>query len=122
LCEPHSTKPREDALQWARQTGPDVLEAEAYRPRLAADGSTGSIASPDAAIRRWSGILEDLTCPVLVVHGTDDRIQPHESGVAAARITGGTLVSFDGSGHMPNLRDPVRFNLLLREFVERVTP
>ena len=47
-------------------------------------------------------------------------MQPHDVGVEAARLTGGTLVSFDGSGHIPNLRDPVRFNLLLREFVERV--
>jgi hypothetical protein len=25
-----------------------------------------------------------------------------------------------GSGHMPNVRDPVKVNLLLREFVERL--
>jgi pimeloyl-ACP methyl ester carboxylesterase len=36
-------------------------------------------------------------------------------------MTGGTLVTMDGSGHMPNLRDPVRFNLILRRFIEVVS-
>ena len=29
--------------------------------------------------------------------------------------------SFEGSGHAPHLRDPVRFNLALREFVDPAT-
>ena len=44
----------------------------------------------------------------------------HQVGVEAARLTDGRLVTFAGSGHIPNLRDPVRFNLLLRDFAERV--
>jgi hypothetical protein len=27
----------------------------------------------------------------------------------------------EGSGHLPNARDPVRVNLLIRDFVHRVT-
>ena len=75
--------------------------------------------TPEQAIRRWSRMLQALECPLLVVHGTHDRIQPYEAGVEAARITGGTLATFEGSGHMPNVRDPVRFNLVLRDFIER---
>ncbi len=61
-----------------------------------------------------------MTCPLLFVHGTDDRVQPHASSERAAQITGSPLISLAGAGHLPNLRDPVRFNLLLREFVDRV--
>lgn len=120
FSEPHSTKPREDAVEWAKETGPDVLEAEASRLAPRTEGTTGSVESPAEAIRSWSQVLEQLTCPVMVVHGTSDRIQPYANGVAASRITDGTLVSLEGSGHMPNVRDPVRFNLALREFIERV--
>ena len=105
FSEPHSTKGLEDAVAWAMETGPGVLEAEAMQP-------------PPS--RPVAELLSELRCPTLVVHGCDDQIQSHDIGVEAARLSNATLVSFDGSGHMPNLRDPVRFNLLLREFVERV--
>jgi pimeloyl-ACP methyl ester carboxylesterase len=120
--EDHSTKPREDAVGWAAETGPDVLSAEAGRPRVDFDGTRSSVTVADDAVAAWSRLLRELTCPVLVVHGTRDRIQPHATGVETARLTGGTLVSFEGSGHMPNVRDPVRFNLLLKDFVEGINP
>lgn len=104
--EPHSTKPREDAVEWAAETGPDVLEAE----------SRSSESEPGDA-----DVLAGLTCPVLVIHGTRDRIAPNTAGEEAGRLTGGTLASLTGSGHFPHVRDPVKVNLLLREFVERVT-
>lgn len=118
--EPYSTKAREDAVEWAAETGPDVLEAEASRPALTLDGSVSSVSAPATAVAAWSQVLSDLTCPVLVVHGTRDRIQPHAAGAEAARLAGGTLVSFEGSGHMPNVRDPIKFNLLLRDFIEGI--
>jgi len=103
--EPHSTKPREDAVGWALEGGPESLEAEARGDPM---GLTGE------------EIFAAVTCPTLVIHGTDDRIQSHRVGVEAARLSNGTLASLAGSGHIPNVRDPVRVNLLLREFVERL--
>jgi len=103
--EPHSTKPREDAVGWALEGGPESLEAEAKGNPM---GLTGE------------EIFAAVTCPTLVIHGTDDRIQSHRVGVEAARLSNGTLASLGGSGHIPNVRDPVRVNLLLREFVERL--
>jgi pimeloyl-ACP methyl ester carboxylesterase len=105
FSEPHSTKCIDDAVGWAMETVPSVLEAEARKPRP----------EPPSA-----EMLGRLRCPTLVVHGLDDRIQAHEQGVEAARLARGTLVSFNGSGHLPNVRDPVRFNLLVREFAERI--
>ena len=103
--EPHSTKVREDAVGWAAESGPAILEAEAAHP-------TGG--------RPVRELLAQVRCPTLVVHGDEDRVISYQIGVEAARLTGGTLVTFAGSGHIPNLRDPVRFNLLLREFAERM--
>ena len=56
--------------------------------------------------------------PALVVHGDRDRISPPRSGAALARATGGSLVVLEGAGHIPNARDPVRVNRLIREFAE----
>jgi predicted glycosyltransferase len=54
---------------------------------------------------------------VLVIHGSDDQIRAHESGAALAQLTRGELVTLEGSGHGPHVRDPVKVNLLLRDFV-----
>ena len=54
--------------------------------------------------------------PVMVLHGSDDHITPHARGEALSDATGGRLVTLEGSGHNPAARDPVRVNLLLREF------
>lgn len=109
ISEPHSTKQREDAVGWALETGPEVLTAEAAKPPFSSAGEL-----------TWQEVLEGIDCPTLVFHGTKDRIHPHERGIEAARITGGTLVSMEGSGHMPNTRDPVRFNLALQGFLREV--
>jgi pimeloyl-ACP methyl ester carboxylesterase len=105
FSEPHSTKPREDAVAWAAETGPDVLQAEAFQP------------PPRRSI---ADILATVRCPTLVVHGDDDRVTSHGVGVEAARLSGGAMATFAGSGHIPNVRDPVRFNRLLHEFVQGV--
>jgi pimeloyl-ACP methyl ester carboxylesterase len=105
FIESHSTKPIEDAVGWALEGAPDMLQAEDARPEPE---------EPDTEI------FSKIGSPVLVIHGTRDRIQPHRVGEEAARLSQGSLVSMVGSGHMPNVRDPVRVNLLLREFVERL--
>ena len=64
----------------------------------------------------------EVRCPVLVIHGTDDAIRPHESGRRLAEATGGTFVSLEGSGHSPHARDPVKVNLLVRDFVDPPRP
>lgn len=106
FSEPHSTKPIEDAVGWALETNAAVLEAESAHPGP----------EPD-----WVEMLRSLSCPTLVIHGTGDRIQPYERGRRAAELSGGTLLTMEGSGHIPNVRDPVKVNLALAEFVRRVT-
>jgi pimeloyl-ACP methyl ester carboxylesterase len=102
--EPHSTKQREDCVGWGLETTPQVL--------LAVEGAP----EPDeATIRRWCARARR---PTLVIHGDKDRIGPLRSGAALARATGGALVVLAGAGHIPLARDPVKVNLLVREFAE----
>jgi pimeloyl-ACP methyl ester carboxylesterase/predicted glycosyltransferase len=114
FTEPHSTKPREDAIGWALETDPETLIAT----QLAHDAAGGPACDPEGAAE-WA---RRLGCPTLVVHGDEDAIRPHAAGARLTELTGGQLVTVTGGGHAPHIRDPVRFNLLLREFLESVAP
>jgi pimeloyl-ACP methyl ester carboxylesterase/predicted glycosyltransferase len=102
FTEPHSTKPVEDAVGWGLETdaGTMILTQEAA-------GLT-----PEEARE----LCPRVRCPVLVIHGEGDAIASWTRGAALAEQTGGELVVLEGSGHAPHLRDPVKVNLLLREF------
>ncbi len=107
--EPHSTKQREDAEAWSAGTTPEVLLAE-----IAA-----TFEFPDeATVRAW---CEKVTCPVLAIHGDQDRISPIARSQALVEATGGTLVTIEGGGHIPIGRDPVRANLAIADFIEALT-
>jgi pimeloyl-ACP methyl ester carboxylesterase len=106
FTEPHSTKQTEDAVGWGLETTAETMLLTEEAPTL----------GPGEARE----LCARLSCPVLVVHGDEDAIVPYAEAVALAEATGGRLVTFEGSGHIPQARDPVRFNLLLREFVESV--
>ena len=59
-----------------------------------------------------------MRCPSLVVHGTDDHIVTVRTSVALAELLGCPLEIFEGGGHCVQARHPVRFNVVLRRFVE----
>ncbi|MGH3070669.1 MAG: alpha/beta fold hydrolase [Gaiellaceae bacterium] len=106
FTESHSTKQIEDGIGWALETTPEVL------------------ADHDAGIDLPTGVdfrelCARVQCPVLVVHGDEDALHPHARGAALAEATGGQLVTLAGSGHLPQARDPVQVNLLLRDFIRR---
>ena len=102
--EPHSTKPIEDAIGWALETTPEML----------ADATRGIAFPRDENFGEMCGRVE---CPVLVIHGDSDQVRPLRQGEALAEATGGELVTVEGAGHLPNARDPVKINLLLRDFI-----
>ena len=62
-----------------------------------------------------------VRCPVLVLSGSLDNCQSPDRGRRLAELTGGEFVLLEGSGHLPNARDPVKVNLLIRDFVRRIT-
>jgi pimeloyl-ACP methyl ester carboxylesterase/predicted glycosyltransferase len=102
--EPHSTKQIEDCIGWALETDPETL----------ADTSS---ALDLCGREQFADVCARVRCPVLVIHGDADLIRPHAQGAALASVTGGDVVTLEGSGHGPHARDPVRVNLLIRDFV-----
>ncbi len=104
--EPHSSKHIEDCIGWALDTDPETL----------ADTTRGiGLACRTESFRKTCARVR---CPTLVIHGDQDLVRPHAQGAELAEATGGELVTLHGAGHIPCARDPVKINLLLREFAE----
>jgi pimeloyl-ACP methyl ester carboxylesterase len=108
FTEPHSTKPIEDCVGWGLETTPETLVATNLKEFLDAE----TVLELSRRVR----------CPVLVIQGTDDAITGPGRGIALAEATGGELVLLEGSGHGPHVRDPVKVNLLLRDFIKPAPP
>jgi pimeloyl-ACP methyl ester carboxylesterase/predicted glycosyltransferase len=108
FTEPHSTKQIEDGVGWGLETDPATLIAVSTHRFLEED--------------YLRDVCARVRCPVLVIHGDQDALSSHSRGVALAEATAGRLVIMEGSGHSPHMRDPVKVNLLLREFIESPKP
>ncbi len=109
VSEPHSTKLVEDLIGWGLQTTPGTL----------ADTFVGE---PFLGRDEVLSLARRIDCPVLVIQGDRDIIVPHAWGVALAEAMSGMLVTFRGTGHVLPGRQPVRFNVEVRGFIEEGRP
>jgi pimeloyl-ACP methyl ester carboxylesterase len=94
-------------------------------PQLAAEQVRG--AGTDGFLRALEAILEydvrprlaAISCPTLIVWGSDDRlITVRDAERFAAGIAGSRKVVYPDTGHMAMLERPGEFNALLRQFLE----
>jgi pimeloyl-ACP methyl ester carboxylesterase len=108
FTEPHSTKPIEDAVSWGLETDAETMIATQEGQGLTPEESRA--------------LCQRVRCPVLVINGQGDAINSPTRAAAFAEQAGGELVVLEGSGHAPHLRDPVKVNLLLRDFIAPPLP
>jgi pimeloyl-ACP methyl ester carboxylesterase/predicted glycosyltransferase len=108
FAEPHSTKPIEDCVDWGLDTTAETL------------GLTHL--APDLTPEELRELASRVRCPVLVIHGEDDAVVSVSRGIALAEHTAGQLALLEGTGHAPHVRDPVKINVLLRDFVKPAAP
>jgi pimeloyl-ACP methyl ester carboxylesterase/predicted glycosyltransferase len=105
--EPHSTKQVEDGVGWAADTSPQTL----------VDTRRGAMLERTRDLR---AAIDRVTCPTLVLQGTLDAVVGPDAGPTLVGALGShaQLVLMPGAGHAPHCRDPVRVNLLIRDFVD----
>ena len=109
IPEPHRSKAVEDAVGYGLQTTQGVLEL--------------TLAAPGVARKEeFEDICRQVRCPVLVVHGDGDMLIPYDHGTRPAALLGVGLVTVEDGGHTPSFGDPVRCNLLIKEFTDSVAP
>ena len=110
FTEPHSTKQIEDAIGWGLETDPETItrgmDAEWPNDR---DGALG--------------LCAQVRCPTLVIQGSRDAVVGPARGAAVAEaIPDAHLVTLEGCGHAPHLRDPVITNLIIQGFAAPAAP
>jgi pimeloyl-ACP methyl ester carboxylesterase len=107
--EPHSSKAVDDAVGWALDTSVEVMLAESEAPEIPFD------------LEAVEAICRSVTCPMLLVHGTEDTCQLPARAERLAELTGAPLVLVEGADHMIPGRHPVLANLLIRDFVRSLS-
>ena len=107
FVEPHSTKQIEDGCEWAAETTGQTL-AKTVEARMLPPTFDVS----EAMFRK-------IKCPVLMIHGDSDQIQPLARAKVVAELTGAELVTIPGGGHIPQGRFPAFVNTTVTEFLER---
>ena len=110
FSEPHSTKQVEDGVGYGLDTDPESLAVTKRAP-------------PTLDLETLTAMCSGIRVPSLVIQGTGDRITDVSQGAGLARaIPGARLELLEGGGHIVNARDPVRVNLLLRDFMASIHP
>jgi pimeloyl-ACP methyl ester carboxylesterase len=105
FTEPHSTKQIEDAIGWGLQTDAQTILR----------GMDAEWANDRENVLR---LCAQVRCPTLVIQGSEDAlVGPARGAAVAAAIQQARLITLEGSGHAPHLRDPVITNLLIGDFV-----
>jgi pimeloyl-ACP methyl ester carboxylesterase/UDP:flavonoid glycosyltransferase YjiC (YdhE family) len=108
--EPHSTKQVDDLVSWGRETTADILIQTTNSANLA----------PELALDE---VLDRVRCPVLLIHGTEDRIRSVSVSRELARARPDfQYLELVGSGHVPTVRDPVKINQAIADFLGRPEP
>jgi pimeloyl-ACP methyl ester carboxylesterase/predicted glycosyltransferase len=107
FTEPHSSKQIEDGVEWAQETTGAVLvktvDARTIPP---------SFDVSEAMFRK-------IACPVLMIHGENDQIQPIARARVVADVIGAELVIIPGGGHNLLGRFPAKCNALIVDFLDR---
>ncbi len=115
--EPHSTKQIEDCVGWGSETTPEAMILTMMAPGLEPDWPREDETRPLAY-----DFTDRISCPCLVLHGTQDKVFSVLGSERLAAALGCQLVVFEGSGHLLQARQQVRFNLTLHDFVNSVQP
>ena len=106
--EPHSSKGIEDMVGWALETDAETM--------IQADEEEAPGASKEAS----EELVRSIRCPVLVLHGSEDRCQMPSRGKAVAELAGGQFILMDGVGHLAPGREPVMVNRHITEFIDSI--
>lgn len=107
FSDPHSSKQIEDGIGWANETNGAVLAKTVDARTLVPSFDVSEM------------MFRKINCPMLVIHGDDDRIQPYARGKAVAELTGAEFVTILGGGHNPLGRFPAKCNVLIADFLNR---
>lgn len=118
---------------WARQIAPLLFGAryvETYPERIEslARWKARYPLDPVGIARQWEAFdgfdmgdqIDQIACPVLVLHGTDDALSPVTNArTLVERLPDAHLQLLADVGHSPNVESPGAFNAAIESFIKR---
>jgi pimeloyl-ACP methyl ester carboxylesterase/UDP:flavonoid glycosyltransferase YjiC (YdhE family) len=108
--DPHSTKIADDVVGWGHETTPEILISSVNHPHL-------KPAMP------FDETLEQVRCPVLLIHGTEDHMNAVETSRTLATLRPDfSYLEIENVGHDIAQRDPARVNLAIADFLAAPQP
>ena len=111
FSEAHSTKGFEDCVGWGLETTPEILIKTVENPME----RFFKMSSKEA--------IEKVGCPVLMIHGGSDQITEIEASQKLAEARPDfEFITIEGAGHGPHVRDPVKVNLVIQDFLQPAKP
>lgn len=110
LFAPSTIKTRSDVVHTVRDA---VFHTS---PEAIANASLGMMERPDS-----TSLLKDITCPVLIMVGEEDRLTPvEEAKLMASRIKNARLEIVKGAGHLTCLEAPEAVNKGILKFLSEL--
>ncbi len=106
--EPHSHKVIDDAVTWGLETTAETL--------------IDTVGASPITESETIDLARGVRCPMLVIHGENDAVTPWQRSARLAQETNGKLAIIPGAGHCSGNRNPVTFDLLVREFADEISP
>lgn len=102
-----------------REAHPELMEELIEQSIMEAPSPETFVRHMEAAVRHDASTrLHFLDMPVLVAHGTDDWLLPHQNGERLAElIRGARLELFDGAGHALGVEYQEELNRLIADWV-----
>lgn len=125
-CLSESEKPAEE---WVPQWVPEAFSSSASRELLdeyieimSDFHPVGFRAMSRAVTPDFRDALPSIGVPTLLIWGDDDKRSPLSNAeMIRDLIPGADLVVIPGAGHVTNLEQPERFNIVVREFIMGLT-
>ena len=98
---------------------PERLPAPLAAEQIRANGKPGWLGAFDALLSyRIRGRLSEVSCPTLIVWGSEDRMVPvRDADEFEREIPNARKVIFPDTGHVAMLERPARFNAVVDEFL-----
>ena len=82
--------------------------------------STNLSGQKQEVVEKSLALLREAQCPILFLHGEQDKVLPASHSAAAhAQTPGSQHIIWGDCGHTPQLEKPVEFNQLLTQFASR---
>lgn len=106
LSDQYTEKMLDDAFAWCNTTSAEVIAKV--------------VGSPPNQETEGKAVYQKIQCPLLIIHGEEDKVVPFAKGRYLAEMLGAEFYPMPNCGHVPNGRYPVEVNRKIESFLSKI--